>query len=115
MDSRCSIQAGGGVGKQEVNRRCLVRVFVLDPHPFFRQGLVACLRTLDNVGSVAEAADVVEASEHPGLEIADIVLIDYGLPYAAEFLRTIREKTEARVVAHPARCGEDSVLQAVEA
>ena len=61
-------------------------MLVVDPHPIFRRGLVACLNALDEVGRVGEAPDVQAARDHPWVDDVDLLIIDHEVPGTEQFL-----------------------------
>jgi DNA-binding NarL/FixJ family response regulator len=92
-----------------------VQVFVLDAHAIYRRGLTACLAGADGIDGVAEAGSLRDAWQHPGLRVADVVVVDQELPGAIEFIRQVREATGARVLVCSAHCDETDVVAAVAA
>jgi DNA-binding NarL/FixJ family response regulator len=92
-----------------------MRVFVVDSHSIYRRGLVACLEGLDEIVSVAEASTVVEAHEHPALRDADVVLVDYDTRGVHEFVRALRDRTDASALVFSSRCEQKELLNAVQA
>ena len=101
-------------GRAGVSAGIRHRVFVLDPHPIYRRGLLACLAGLDDVGPVAGAGSVREAWEAPALGDADVVLVDHDVPGGGEFIRGLRGR-RARVVVCSQSADERELLAAVEA
>jgi len=53
-----------------------VRVYIIDPHPIYRRGLVACLVALDEVDEVWEADGPRAAELDENLELADVLVLD---------------------------------------
>ncbi len=92
-----------------------MKLFILDPHSIYRGGLAACLASMDEVDSVAEAGSVAEAWEHADLPGADVVLVDHDLPGGHDFIRRVRETTGGRVLVCSSRCDEHEVLAATQA
>ena len=91
-----------------------MRVFVCDPHSIYRRGLAASLELLEDVETVAHAGSVREAWEHPGLLEADIVLVEPAMEGGREFVGSVSESTDARVVVCTSECGEDDVLSSIQ-
>jgi DNA-binding NarL/FixJ family response regulator len=90
-------------------------VLIVDPQSIYRCGLVACLRPLEEVGSIGEAESIGEALEHPNLAQADLVIVDYELPGTADFIRVVCRTTGARVLACTGRADEESLLLVIQA
>ena len=70
---------------------------------------------MDEVESVAEASSVGEAMQDGALESADVVIADHDLPGGQDFIRRVRETTDARVLICSSRCDEHEVLAATQA
>jgi DNA-binding NarL/FixJ family response regulator len=92
-----------------------LKLFVLDPHTIYRRGLVACLESVPEVATVAEAGSVRDAWEHPELFGSDLVLVDPALPGGGDFVGAVREATGARAIVCSSDCGPDAVLAALQA
>jgi DNA-binding NarL/FixJ family response regulator len=92
-----------------------VDVLIVDSHSIYRCGLATCLCSLDEVASIAEASSVEEALEHSALREAGLVIVDYELVRAVDFIRAVRTTTDARVVVCTSRADEDSLLAVIEA
>ena len=74
-------------------------VMVVEGHAVFRQGLVSCLDGFDGIGRVESAASVGEAWSHPALGEAEVVLLDAMLDGAGDFVASVLQFTDTRVVA----------------
>ena len=74
-------------------------VMVVEPHAVFRQGLLSCLDGFDGIGHVEAVATVAEAWAHPALGEAEVVLFDAMLDGATDFVTSVLEFTDTRVVA----------------
>lgn len=74
-------------------------VMVLEGHAVFRRGLVACLDGVDGIGRVEAVATVAEAWSHPALGEAEVVLVDAMIDGASEFVSSVLDFTDTRVVA----------------
>ena len=92
-----------------------MRVFLVDPHSIYRRGLVACLEGVEEVSTVTDASSVESAWKHPELYEADVVLVDHDLDGAHEFVRDLRERTEASVLVCSGRSDQKELLAAVQA
>jgi DNA-binding NarL/FixJ family response regulator len=92
-----------------------VDLLLVDAHAIYRCGLATCLCSLDEVGSIAEAQSIEEALDDPALPEAGLVIVDYELPRAAEFIRVVRRTTNARVVACTSRVDEETLLSVIQA
>lgn len=91
-----------------------VDLFIVDPHAIHRCGLVACLRLLDEIGTISEAASTAEARAHPALRTAGLVIIDHDLPGANELVRDVCSST-ARVVVCTSRRDGENLLSVIHA
>jgi DNA-binding NarL/FixJ family response regulator len=74
-------------------------VMVVEGHAVFRQGLVSCLEGFDGIGRVEAVASVTDAWAHPALGEAEVVLIDATLDGASDFVTSVLDFTDTRVVA----------------
>jgi DNA-binding NarL/FixJ family response regulator len=92
-----------------------VKLFVLDTHTIYRRGLVACLDLLEEVKSVADAERVRDAWEHPGLQGADLVVMDPALPGGSDFVAAVRQATGAKVIVCASDIAHDAALAALQA
>jgi DNA-binding NarL/FixJ family response regulator len=66
------------------------RVFVVDDHPVFRDGLVALLGSVEDLDVVGAAGDGPEAIEALSDGCADVVLMDHNLPTMSGIEATAR-------------------------
>ncbi len=73
-------------------------VMVVEDHAVFRQGLVSCLDGFDGIGRVEAVGCVADAWSHPALGEAQVVLVDATLDGAADFVASVLEFTDTRVV-----------------
>jgi len=92
-----------------------LKLFILDSHSIYRQGLVSCLGGLAEVDRVLEAGSIAEALKHPGLPESDVALVDHELAGGHEFIRKASEDFGTRVVVCSSRCDDHDVLSAVQA
>lgn len=90
-------------------------VLIVDPHAIYRCGLATCLRSLEEVGGIAEAGSIAEARDHPALPEADVVVIDYELPGADAFIRELCGVSDARTLVCTSRTDEDTLLGVIQA
>lgn len=90
-------------------------VMVLEAHAVFRQGLVCCLDGFDGIGWVESAGTVAEAWSHPALGEAQVVLVDATLEGVAEFVGSVLDFTDTRVVALASKADVDRVAAIVTA
>jgi len=74
-------------------------VMVVEAHAVFRQGLVCCLEGFDGIGRVESAGCVADAWAHPALGEAEVVLIDATMDGAGDFVSSVLDFTDTRVVA----------------
>ncbi len=90
-------------------------LLILDLHPIYRRGLVACLEALEDVACVHEFATVQEALEHAAFLTPDVIVVDHDSAGGPDLVRRLREKTKARLIVCSSRCDEDDVLCSIEA
>jgi DNA-binding NarL/FixJ family response regulator len=74
-------------------------IMVVEAHAVFRQGLVSCLDGFDGIGRVEAVASIADAWAHPALGEAQVVLVDAMLDGAADFVGSVLQFTDTRVVA----------------
>jgi DNA-binding NarL/FixJ family response regulator len=74
-------------------------VMVVEAHAVFRQGLLSCLDGFDGIGRVEAVASIADAWAHPALGEAQVVLVDAALDGAGEFVGSVLQFTDTRVVA----------------
>jgi DNA-binding NarL/FixJ family response regulator len=91
-----------------------MHVFVVEPHPIYRRGLVECLHTLPSVARVTDVADVSAATATSGFRDADLVIVDQGLPGAAGLLREVGRRSGVEAIVLLPRADGD-VADAVQA
>jgi DNA-binding NarL/FixJ family response regulator len=58
----------------------MIRVFLVDDHRLFREGLRALLAGIDDLDLIGEAADASEALRRLTDAVVDVVLVDLALP-----------------------------------
>jgi DNA-binding NarL/FixJ family response regulator len=74
-------------------------VMVLESHAVFRSGLVCCLDGFDGIDRVEAVASVAEAWAHPALGEAEVILVDAAIEGASDFVSSVLDFTDTRVVA----------------
>jgi DNA-binding NarL/FixJ family response regulator len=74
-------------------------VMVVEGHAVFRQGLVSCLEGFDGIGRVESVGCVADAWAHPALGEAEVVLVDATMDGAGDFVSSVLDFTDTRVVA----------------
>ena len=74
-------------------------VMVVEGHAVFRQGLVSCLDGFDGIGRVEAVESVSEAWAHPALGEAHVILLDAMVEGAVDFVSSVLDFTDTRVVA----------------
>ena len=72
---------------------------VVEGHAVFRQGLVSCLDGFDGIGRVEAVATVSDAWAHPALGEAQVILLDAMVDGAGDFVPSVLDFTDTRVVA----------------
>lgn len=90
-------------------------VFVVDAHPIYRRGLVACLSALDEVTSVGDAADVDLARSDPRLHGADLLVIDHELDGSHELIGELSGSAAPRAIVCSACQTDDRVRASIRA
>jgi DNA-binding NarL/FixJ family response regulator len=92
-----------------------VRVYIIDPHPIYRRGLVASLAALAEIDEVWEADGPRAAELDPNLESADVVVLDGDVEGSCEFVRRLRPAGRPRVLICAAAFDEPGLLDTVQA
>lgn len=93
-----------------------IRLFVVDDHILFREGLIAIVRSAPDVEVVGQAGSVSEAIELIQTIKPDIVLMDFGLPdgTGADATRAILKKhPECKVVFLTMSEEDDDLFEAI--
>ncbi len=90
-------------------------VMVLEGHAVFRSGLVTCLDGFDGIDRVEAVASVAEAWAHPALGEAEVILVDAAIDGAGDFVASVLDFTDTRVVALAAKDQTDRVAILVAA
>lgn len=87
---------------------------VLDAHPIYRRGLVACIAALEESACVHEFAHLQDALDQAALLAIDVIVVDHDEAGGPEVVRRLHETMCARLVVCSARCTEDDVLGSIE-
>jgi DNA-binding NarL/FixJ family response regulator len=93
-----------------------IRLFVVDDHILFREGLIAIVRSVPDVEVVGQAGSVSEAIELIQTIKPDIVLMDFGLPdgTGADATRVILKKyPECKIVFLTMSEEDDDLFEAI--
>lgn len=90
-------------------------VMVVEAHAVFRQGLVGCLEGFDGIGRVESASSIAEAWSHPALGEAQVILLDAMLDGAGDFVTSVLQFTDTRVVALAAKDHVERLASLVDA
>ena len=72
---------------------------IVEGHAVFRQGLRCCLDGFEGIGRVEAVANVADAWAHPALGEAEVILVDATLDGAGDFVASVLDFTDTRVVA----------------
>lgn len=90
-----------------------MRLFVVDPHPIFRRGLVASLALMQGIDEVTQAPSPGDALAHDEFDQSNLVLLDCSADGGVEFIATARERTGASVLVCTSDCREPTVFAAL--
>jgi DNA-binding NarL/FixJ family response regulator len=90
-------------------------ILVVEAHAIFRQGLVSCLDGFDGIGRVEAVASIADAWAHPALGEAQVVLVDAMLDGAGDFVASVLQFTDTRVVALASTEHVDRLARLVDA
>jgi DNA-binding NarL/FixJ family response regulator len=90
-------------------------VMVLEGHAVFRHGLVSCLDGFDGIDRVEAVGSVAEAWAHPALGEAEVILVDAAIDGAGDFVASVLDFTDTRVVALASKDQSDRLAILVEA
>jgi DNA-binding NarL/FixJ family response regulator len=96
-------------------RHHVTDVMVLEGHAVFRSGLVSCLDGFDGIDRVEAVGSVAEAWAHPALGEAEVILVDAAIDGAGDFVSSVLDFTDTRVVALAAKDEADRVTALVAA
>src|SRR3954468_8237319 len=99
---RTASRSGEGLGTVRKGGRMSHRVtdvMVLEGHAVFRSGLVCCLDGFDGIDRVEAVGSVAEAWAHPALGEAEVILVDAAIDGAGDFVSSVLDFTDTRVVA----------------
>lgn len=92
-----------------------VRVYIIDPHPIYRRGLVACLTALDEIDEVWEADSPVTAALDEHLQQADVLVLDGDAGGSADLVRRLSAQGGPRVLICTTAVDEPTLLDSVQA
>lgn len=90
-------------------------VMVLEGHAVFRSGLVSCLEGFDGIDRVEAVSSVAEAWAHPALGEAEVIVVDAAIDGAGDFVSSVLDFTDTRVVALASKDQSDRVTALVAA
>lgn len=90
-------------------------VMLIEDHAVFRQGLVACLDGYDGIGRVEAVTTIADAWAHPALGEAHVILVDAMIDGAGDFVSSVLDFTNTRVVALAAKDETDRLGRMVDA
>ena len=90
-------------------------IMVVEAHAVFRQGLVSCLDGFDGIGRVEAVGSIADAWSHPALGEAQVVLVDAMLDGAGDFVASVLQFTDTRVVALASKDQVERLAQLVDA
>jgi DNA-binding NarL/FixJ family response regulator len=96
----------------------IIRVLVVDDHPFLREGVRAVISTQADLCVAAEATNGIEAVEQYRAQLPDVVLMDLQMPGMSglEAIVAIRaEWPDARIVVLTTYSGDAQALRALRA
>lgn len=96
----------------------LIRVYIVDDHPFVREGLKTYLSTDPEIRIVGEAGDGVTAL--PALKelVPEVAIIDLHLPKMSgvEVIKALREsQSRTQVIVLSSFCEDDEIIAAIDA
>jgi DNA-binding NarL/FixJ family response regulator len=92
-----------------------VRVYIVDPHPIYRRGLLACLAAIDEIEEVWEADGPRAAEVDENLELADVLVLDGDVEGSCDLVRKLRPRGRPRVLICAGSLDEPSLLDSVQA
>lgn len=93
----------------------LTDIMVVEAHAVFRQGLVSCLDGFDGIGRVEAVGSIADAWAHPALGEAQVVLVDALLDGAGDFVASVLQFTDTRVVALASKDHVERLVRLVDA
>jgi DNA-binding NarL/FixJ family response regulator len=98
-----------------VTGRTTVKLFIVDHHSIYRQGMATCLEAAAGVEFVAHCDTPADAWNHPRLREVDLVIVDPTGAETLTFIRQVHDRMQVPVLACSPLCGEHDVLAVVEA
>jgi len=93
----------------------LTDIMVVEAHAVFRQGLVSCLDGFEGIGRVEAVGSIADAWAHPALGEAQVVLVDAVLDGAGDFVSSVLQFTDTRVVALASKDQVERLTRLVDA
>jgi DNA-binding NarL/FixJ family response regulator len=90
-------------------------IMVVEAHAVFRLGLVSCLDGFDGIGRVEAVSSIADAWSHPALGEAQVVLVDAMLDGAGDFVSSVLQFTDTRVVALASKADVERLAKLVDA
>ena len=90
-------------------------IMVVEAHAVFRLGLVSCLDGFDGIGRVEAVGCIADAWSHPALGEAQVVLVDAMLDGAGDFVSSVLQFTDTRVVALASNADVERLTKLVDA
>jgi DNA-binding NarL/FixJ family response regulator len=90
-------------------------IMVVEAHAVFRHGLVSCLDGFDGIGRVEAVGSIADAWAHPALGEAQVVLVDALLDGAGDFVASVLQFTDTRVVALASKDQIERLVRLVDA
>jgi len=90
-------------------------IMVVEAHAVFRQGLVSCLDGFEGIGRVEAVGSIADAWAHPALGEAQVVLVDAVLDGAGDFVSSVLQFTDTRVVALASKDQVERLTRLVDA
>lgn len=96
----------------------MIKVFIVDDHPFVREGLKTFLETQPDIEIIGEAGDGETAVSQMMTTPPDVAVIDLHLPgmSGVELTKAIRDKgLTTQIIILSSFCEDDEVIAAIDA